>query len=237
MNIWVAYGALLSGVIVWIFLVSRLRTRSWERHGASGPRPNTRGDVGEVSLPPARIGLWVFLAVITSLFALFFSAYFMRMGHGHAAAHGITDWHTIGKPPILWLNTAMLILSSVAMQMARRAISMQRERVIGYLFAGGAFALFFLVGQLLAWHQLRVSGTVMTSGPAAAFFYVLTALHGLHLLGGLGVWLKTMVRMRPGTRTRAVELIDVRLSIELCTVYWHFLLLVWLAMFALLLST
>jgi len=73
----------------------------------------------------------------------------------------------------------------------------------------------------------------MTSGPASAFFYVLTALHGLHLLGGLGVWLKTMTRMR----TRAVELIDVRLSIELCTVYWHFLLLVWLAMFALLLST
>jgi cytochrome c oxidase subunit 3 len=91
----------------------------------------------------------------------------------------------------------------------------------------------FLIGQLVAWYQLRESGYVMTTGPAGAFFYVLTALHGLHLLGGLGVWLKTTIRMR----SRAVELIDVRLSIELCTVYWHFLLLVWLAMFALLLST
>jgi cytochrome c oxidase subunit 3 len=234
MNIWVAYGALLSGVIVWIFLVSRLRTRSWERHGSGGPRPNTRGDVGEVSLPPGRIGLWVFLAVITSLFALFFTAYYMRMGHGHGAGHGITDWRSISKPPILWLNSGVLILSSVAMQVARRALASNlRERVHGYLFAGGAFAALFLIGQLVAWHQLRVSGSVMTSGPAAAFFYVLTALHGLHLLGGLGVWLKTMIRMR----TREVELIDVRLSVELCTVYWHFLLLVWLAMFALLLST
>jgi cytochrome c oxidase subunit 3 len=234
MNIWVAYGALLGGVIVWLFLIRSLRTRSWERHGSGDQRRHTHGDVGAVSLPPARIGLWVFLAVITSLFALFFSAYFMRMGHGHGAGHGITDWHPISKPPILWLNTALLILSSVAMQVGRRALnSNQRGRVSGFLFAGGAFALLFLIGQLIAWRQLRESGYVMTSGPAGAFFYVLTALHGLHLLGGLGVWLKTMIRMR----SRDVELIDVRLSIELCTVYWHFLLLVWLVMFALLLST
>jgi cytochrome c oxidase subunit III len=234
MNIWVAYGALLCGVIVWIFLVRHFRTRSWERRGSGDPRRHIKGDVGAVSLPPARIGLWVFLAVITSFFALFFSAYYMRMGHGHAAGHGISDWHSISKPPILWLNTVMLILSSVTMQLARRAsLTNLRARVSGYLIAGGAFAALFLIGQLVAWHQLSVSGYVMSSGPAGAFFYVLTALHGLHLLGGLGVWLKTMIRMR----RRGVELIDVRLSIELCTVYWHFLLLVWLAMFALLLST
>jgi cytochrome c oxidase subunit 3 len=132
----------------------------------------------------------------------------------------------------------MLMLSSVSMQMARRASSSNlRARVRGYLLAGGAFALLFLIGQLVAWHQLRESGNVMTSGPAVAFFYVLTALHGLHLLGGLGVWFKTVIRMRRRAQTRAVELIDVRLSVELCTVYWHFLLLVWLVMFALLLST
>lgn len=234
MNIWVAYGALLGGVIVWVFLIRSLRTRSWERRGSGDQRRHTHGDVGAVSLPPARIGLWLFLAVITSLFALFFSAYFMRMGHGHGAGHGITDWRSISKPPILWLNTAMLILSSVAMQVARRALdSRQRERVNGFLLAAGAFALLFLIGQMVAWQQLHDAGYVMTSGPADAFFYVLTALHGLHVLGGLGVWLRTMRRMR----TSGVELIDVRLSIELCTVYWHFLLLVWVVMFALLLST
>jgi cytochrome c oxidase subunit III len=234
MNIWVAFGALLAGVIVWAFLVRKLSTRPWERHGSGDQARHTFGDVGEVHLPPARIGLWLFLAVITSLFGLFFSAYFIRMGHAHGAGHGISDWHAISKPPILWFNTASLILSSVAMQAARHALGAnQRSRVGGYLLAGGAFALLFLAGQLLAWQQLRESGYVMTGGPASAFFYVLTAVHGLHLIGGLGVWCKTVARMR----TRAVELIDVRLSIELCTVYWHFLLLVWLVMFALLLST
>ena len=120
------------------------------------------------------------------------------------------------------------------MQAARHAVRVnQRRRVRGYLFAGGAFAILFLAGQLFAWHQLRDSGYGLTSGPAGAFFYVLTGVHGLHLFGGLVVWLKTVARMR----TRTVELIDVRLSIELCTVYWHYLLLVWLVMFALLLST
>jgi cytochrome c oxidase subunit 3 len=234
MNIWVAFGALTVGVIVWFFLIRRLSTRSWERQGSSVHVRHARGDVGEVEVPPARIALWVFLAVITSLFGLFFSAYFIRMGYGHGAGNGISDWHSVGKPPILWFNTAMLVLSSAAMQAARHAVALnQRARVRGYLFAGGAFAILFLSGQLLAWHQLRDSGYGLTSGPAVAFFYVLTGVHGLHLLGGLGVWLKTVARMR----TRAVELISVRLSIELCTVYWHFLLLVWLVMFALLLST
>jgi cytochrome c oxidase subunit III len=234
MNIWVAFGALLVGVIVWFFLVRRLSTRSWERHGSSVYVHRARGDVGEVTVPPARIALWVFLAVITSLFGLFISAYFIRMGHGHGAAHGISDWHPVSKPPILWFNTVMLVLSSAAMQLARRAVGLnQRARVRGYMSAGGVFAILFLAGQLLAWHRLRDSGYGLTSGPASAFFYVLTGVHGLHLLGGLGVWLKTMARLR----TRAVELIEVRLSIELCTVYWHYLLLVWLVMFALLLST
>ena len=120
------------------------------------------------------------------------------------------------------------------MQMARRAVRLNsRAAVSGYLFAGGAFALLFISGQLVAWQQLRDAGYALTSGPAGAFFYVLTGVHGLHLLGGLVVWLKTVVRMR----TRAVELIEMRLSIELCTVYWHYLLLVWLVLFVLLLST
>ena len=238
MNIWVAYGVLLCGVILWVFLIRRLRTRTWEQHGSTDRGLALRGDVGEVNVAPGRIGLWVFLAVLTSLFALFFSAYFMRMGHGHGAGHGISDWRPVSKPPILWLNTVLLILSSVSMQMARRALKFnQRDRVVGLLIGGGAFTVLFLCGQLVAWHQLSDSGFAMTTGPAGAFFYVLTALHGLHVLGGLAVWLRTTMRTQRIARSGALELIDVRLSIELCTVYWHFLLLVWLVMFALLLST
>jgi cytochrome c oxidase subunit III len=85
----------------------------------------------------------------------------------------------------------------------------------------------------LAWRQLNQTGYFVTGNPATAFFYLLTAVHGLHLLGGLVVWGRTVARM-----TRAgVELIDIRLSVELCTLYWHYLLLVWLVLFAVLLST
>jgi len=220
----VAFAALLAGVVVWALLVRRLTAKPWEAQGSGEDVPVS----GETGPPPARIGLWTFLAVVTSLFGLFISAYYMRMEHSHG------DWSPMSIPRVLWLNTAMLILSSVCMQLARGAV--RRAQVVLLrlgLVAGGVLALAFLSGQLLAWHQLNVAGYFMTSNPAAAFFYLLTAVHGLHLLGGLIVWSKTVARMLQP----AVEPIDLRLSVELCTVYWHYLLLVWLVLFAVLLST
>lgn len=225
MNLWVAFAGLLAGLIVWSVLVSRLTTRTWEVSGA----PNQ--SLAANNIPPAKMGLFVFLAVITSLFALFISAYYMRMGHGHV--HDMGDWHSIADPPILWLNTVLLFLASIAMQWAKRAaVRQQREHAKTALAAGGLLTALFLAGQLLAWRQLRAAGYFINN-PAVAFFYVLTAVHGLHLLGGLGVWTRTARR----TWQRDIELIDVRLSIALCAMYWHYLLLVWLALFVVLLST
>jgi cytochrome c oxidase subunit 3 len=219
----VAFAALLAGVIVWAVLASRLTAKPWETPGSS---EDVQAD-SSLSRPPARIGLWILLAVITSLFGLFLSAYWMRMGHAHG------DWNRLAVPRVLWLNTALLILSSAGMQRARGAArNGPANRVKVALIAGGVLALAFLAGQLLAWRQLSASGYFMASGPAIAFFYLLTAVHGLHLLGGLLVWGKTVIRMAHG-----VELIDLRLSVELCTVYWHYLLLVWLVLFTVLLST
>lgn len=232
MNIWFAYGALLTGVTVWFLLVRKLTARPWEAQLASGDA----GAAGEMTIPPARVGLWVFLAVITSLFGLFISAYYMRMGYGHGA--GLThDWSYVPEPPVLWLNTVLLILGSVAMQWARAATTRgdaERGRVA--LIAGGLLTIAFLFGQLVAWRELRVSGFFTPANPAVAFFYVLTAVHGLHLLGGLVVWGRTLLRMRRSDAEAIEVLARVRLSVELCTVYWHYLLLVWLVMFALLLT-
>lgn len=224
MSLTVAFVALLAGVAVWGLLARRLTAKPWEAPGS--PEDAEAGHA--VSLPPAKIGLWILLAVITSLFGLFISAYRMRMGHAHG------DWHPLAVPRLLWLNTATLILSSAGMQWARVAARQaQADRVRVGLIAGGVLAWAFLAGQLLAWRQLSASGVFMASNAAIAFFYLLTGVHGLHLLGGLFVWGKTVVRMaRAG-----VELIDLRLSVELCTVYWHYLLLVWLVLFAVLLST
>jgi cytochrome c oxidase subunit 3 len=222
----VAFAALLAGVVVWALLARKLTAKPWERSVI----PEELAAGSTAGLPPAKIGLWAFLGVVTSLFGLFISAYWMRMQHAHGD-HG--DWNPLAVPRQLWVNTALLILSSVAMQWARSAASHGRaDHVRAGLIAGGAFAWAFLAGQLFAWHQLSTSG-FMASNPAVAFFYLLTGVHGLHLLGGLFVWAKTVVRMaRPG-----VELVDLRLSVELCTVYWHYLLLVWLVLFAVLLST
>jgi cytochrome c oxidase subunit 3 len=182
------------------------------------------------SLPPVTVGLGVFLAVATSLFVLTISAYLMRM----MAA----DWRTFVFPSVLWLNTGALILSDVAMRSARGAARRaEMDRVRRGLLAGGICSFAFLAGQIWAWLQLNASGYfagtdaggAVSAGPANSFFYLFTALHGLHVLGGLWVWGRTTARV-----WRGVDAARVRLSVELCTVYWHYLLLVWLVLLALL---
>ena len=230
MSLQVAYLALLTGIAVWAVLVSKLRAKPWEAHAAAAER------TGLAAMPAKRIGLWIFLAVVTSLFGLFLSAYYMRMGghSGHAGDLAGADWHSIRDPSILWVNTVVLIVSSVAMQAARAAVARsQTEKVRWSLSAAGLLTGAFLIGQWFAWQQLRSSEVFTPRNPAVAFFYVLTAVHGLHLLGGLFVWSRTFAR----ALRKDVELIDVRLSVELTSVYWHYLLLVWLGLFAVLLST
>jgi cytochrome c oxidase subunit 3 len=113
--------------------------------------------------------------------------------------------------------------------LARGDLNRAREGAL----LGGLLTLAFLGGQFYAWREIRMAEFFTMRSPAVAFFYLLTAVHGLHLLGGLYVWARTLLRMR----RKDVEAVDVRMSIELTTVYWHYLLFVWLVLFALLLST
>lgn len=213
--------ALLTAVIVWIFLVRRLTAKPWLA-------VDELDDIGPIQQPAAKVGLWIFFGCISSLFTLFMTAYLMRMDPNHGS-----DWQSIAKPGILWFNTGLLILSSLAMQWARKAEQLGNiDRLKAGLAGGGIFTFAFLAGQLLAWQQLKDSNYFNMVNPAVGFFYLLTAVHGLHLLGGLYVWSKTIFRV---WRHQTVE--KGSLSIELCTVYWHYLLLVWLILFSLLLST
>ena len=178
------------------------------------------------ALPRAKFGLRVLLAVIGVLFTILIVAYSERMTFGG-------DWRPLPEPWLLWLNTAVLVLSSAGLQWAR--VCAGRGRMDGVrkgLFAGGVSAFAFLAGQLLAYRELVDLGYYASTNPANAFFYLITALHGLHLMGGLVAWGRTTDKVR-----RGVEVAKVRLSVELCATYWHFLLLVWLVLFALLLFT
>jgi len=179
---------------------------------------------GTFSLPAAKLGLRVFLAVVTVLFMLLILAYGSRMQ--------LEDWRPSPQLSLLWLNTAMLVLSSLAMQWAQ--ISARRGEIDGVwtgLLAGGVFAVAFLAGQIVAWRQLNMLVAFDITNPAIGFFFLITALHGLHLLGGLVAWGRTTAKLWLGS-----DVVHVRLSVELCTVYWHYLLLVWLALFGLLFS-
>ena len=178
--------------------------------------------VDHKSLPTAKFGLRVFLVVATVVFSLIVVTYFERML--------VPDWRALQIPLVLWPNTALLILSSIALQWAR--VSADRGRLDGVksgLLLGGVFAFAFLVGQLLAWRQLIDLGYFVAANPANAFFYLITALHGLHLLGGLVAWARTSAKVR-----RGVALDRLRLSVGLCATYWHFLLVIWLILFGLL---
>jgi cytochrome c oxidase subunit 3 len=213
-------GIIMATVIGWLLRQS-LNTQPWD---ANDPVENQPGR-GVISTDPAKIGLWTFLAVVTSLFALFLSAYLMRMKLG--------DWRPLAEPNLLWLNTAILALASVAFQLTKGAASRGQLLTVKVgLIVGGVCTTLFLLGQLVAWQQLNASGYFMAGNPANAFFYLLTALHGLHLLGGMWVWGRTTTRV-----LTSADVGSVRLSVELCTVYWHYLLLVWIGLFALLLST
>lgn len=221
MTITLVVLVVIMATVVWWLFRQTINVRPWI---AQRPIKNVYGD-GALSLPPVKVGLGVFLAVATSLFALLISAYYMRMAGA--------DWTTLAVPDELWLNTGALALGSVAMQWS--LVAARRGRMQGVrigLIAGGIFTFCFLAGQLWVWQKLNASGYFVAANPANAFFYLLTALHGLHLLGGLWVWARTTARVARGAGIGAV-----RLSVQLCTTYWHYLLLVWLVLFALLLST
>ena len=202
--------------------IDQLTEKSWL---TEGDQADGTGNRVSVTLPAANIGLRVFLGVAAVLFTLFFVAYADRMTLG--------DWRTLPEPWVLWVNTALLILSSLGMQRAWNAAERaQMDVVKAGLLAGGGCAVAFLFGQLLAWQQLMALGYYAAANPANAFFYVITALHALHLLGGLVAWCRTAAKV-----WRDDEVGKIRVSVELCAVYWHFLLVVWVVLFGLLLFT
>ncbi|HET6606431.1 MAG TPA: cytochrome c oxidase subunit 3 [Rhodopila sp.] len=198
---------------------------------------NAIGDVpawGGPSVSPAKVGLGVFLTVAGCLFALLVSAYFMRVDIAATVEAGMGRGMLRGMPAPgqLWLNTGALVFSSVAMQCAQVAARHgHRQAVRDGLILGGISALVFLAGQLLVWRQLVEAGYFAASNPANAFFYLLTGIHGLHVAGGFVALGRTFTKLWHG-----VGIERLRLSVWLCTVYWHFLLVVWLAIFALLMG-
>lgn len=202
------------GISGWWLSHQRLTSKPWLE---SGPDSIVAGTDG-IGLPKAKIGLLVFLTVVGMFFALLTCGYLMRQE--------IADWRTMPLPRILWFTTGLLILGSVSLHCALGcARKSDTARLKLWLGVACIVTVGFLLGQLLAWNQLTSSGSVFTANPANSFFYILTGLHGLHILGGLvalgrttaAAWGEAPVKRLP-------------LRVELCAIYWHFLLFVWFAL-------
>jgi len=134
---------------------------------------------------------------------------------------------------LLWVNTGLLVLASAAMQAAKASATGGRIKELrNRLTLAGVSSIAFLFGQFAAWGALRDAGLYAVQSPAAAFFMLLTGLHAIHRFGGLLVWLRGTARA-----WRGLEVQRIRLSVELCTTYWHYLLLVWFVFFTVLVST
>ena len=221
MTIALVFLALILATLLGWLLKQSFNTQPWVAENV-GETANE----GPLGSNTKLIALLTLLAVVSSFFALILSAYALRMELG--------DWVPLSEPALLWANTAMLVLASLVFQWTRNAaVNRQSSRLAPGLLLTGLLTGAFVVGQLIAWQQLQANGQLITDGPATAFFYFLTGAHVVHIIGGLYVWARATIKVVFGKADDPA----IARSIELCTIYWHFLLLVWLVLFGLLLST
>jgi cytochrome c oxidase subunit III len=189
------------------------------------------GDVRRVkdsSPPPASTGIWVIMASITMTFAAFTSALIVRQG-------GATDWRHFTLPPVLYLNTLVIIASSITLELARRRIAAfmgggqditHGESPSRWLYVTLCLGLLFVAGQTLAWMQLRSQGFGLASNVSYSFFFVLTVAHAFHVLGGLGGLVRVIRKLHNGVLRRS--------SLDATARYWHFMGALWLYLLLLL---
>jgi cytochrome c oxidase subunit 3 len=212
--------------------VRRLPSPSDPRNSGNGGWRNlvpADGDllaVQEYSPPPSSSAIWVGIAAITMSFAAFTSALIVRQGSS-------TDWRHITLPSILYLSTLLLLSSSVTLEVARRRIATFMGGLTGrgaipglWLYVTLSLGLLFVLGQYMAWLQLRSQGLYLATNPNSSFFYVFTAVHALHVLGGLGGLVRVLRKLNNSALRRS--------TLDATSYYWHFMGILWLYLFLLL---
>ncbi|HEV2299434.1 MAG TPA: heme-copper oxidase subunit III [Candidatus Acidoferrales bacterium] len=198
------------------------------RSGGAKP-PSSSGGEGDDgssggSALPQRVyvtGITIGMGAILMFFMALVSAFIVRKGVSN-------DWRAFDLPRILWLNTLILLASSASIIHARRRLAKDdREGFHQWWAITTVLGLFFLAGQLIAWRQMVAAGLYVATNPSSSFFYVLTASHGLHLLGGIFALLYVgWLRLHKLTLSTATEV---------ASLYWHFMDGLWVFLFLILL--
>ena len=179
-------------------------------------------------------GVWIAVAAISMFFAAFTSSMIVRQG--------VTpDWLHFQLPRVMYLSTLVLLVSSYTLELARRrfaaasisanaseAVKLLVSRGMYWLYVTGALGLLFVLGQLLAWRNLRAQGLYLATNPSSSFFYVFTATHGIHLLGGICGVFYVLARLR---KTGGVAR---QSGFGAFSIYWHFMDILWVYLLLLL---
>lgn len=176
--------------------------------------------------PPASTGIWVILAAIGMTFAALTSALVVRKG-------GATDWRHFTLPSILYLNTLVLVASSITLEIARKRVAVFMaagkagcSNPMRWLYATLGLGLAFVGGQYVAWRQLSAQGLFLATNPSSSFFYVFTAAHALHLIGGLGGMVRVILKFNNASLRRS--------TLNATSHYWHFMDVLWVYLLLLL---
>lgn len=204
-----------------------LTEKSWLDQGL----PTTEvGTPAERDFTSKKVALCIFMAIATVVFSLFAVTFLTHSQYPGFQALSGEPWRPLGDTSQLWINTALLVLSSALMQLsANMARTGKPAYSLVSLLVAGLFALQFIVGQLWLWQQLSGMGYGVRSNPSSSYFFLFTGVHGIHLLGGILVLGRPLAHI---WRAAGAEVITG--SLRLCALYWHYLLAVWLVLFFLL---
>jgi len=205
--------------------------------GGGGGTPPASGDGGDDgggeggdrrrrprTSSPARYytGIAVGIVSILMFFMALASAFLVRRGSG-------SDWIPVHIPAVIWVNTVILLASSLTLELARRRLSNANPSGFrSFWSVTTSLGFLFLLGQLIAWRQLVAQGVFMASNPASSFFYIFTGAHAAHLAGGVGALLYVAFRKFEKAK------ISLPTAAEIASYYWHFMDALWVFLLALL---
>lgn len=199
----------------------------FRKNGGNGNGHGREGADFRFSPARYRVGVWVAIAGIVMLFTALASAYIVRSASGD-------DWRPMTIPKVLWLSSALLIVSSITIEFARRQLKSQHDRSYSlWLTNTLVLGIGFVAAQLFAWRQFVKQGLYMASNPHSSFFYLFTGVHGVHVLGGLIVLTYLVVRTRKKAATVDGELRRIGAA-DAAAIYWHFMDGLWICLFLLL---
>ena len=189
--------------------------------GKLGPAQGRLPGVEEYAPVPSKTGIWVLLAAITMTFAAFTSALVVRQG-------AALDWHPLTLPRVVYFNTLALLASSVTLEIGRRrtkaafagGAKTTSPDPARWLYATLVLGIVFVAGQYAAWLKLRSEGFYLATNPNSSFFYLLTSIHALHVLGGLAGLIYVLGRLN--------RLVPRRSTLDSFSYYWHFIDILWI---------